>query len=68
MQEHGHEWLRTEKADLWLGFRMDEVGKTLKEAGMEDVKVEALGTCCSTVREDKRVDIPMFLAYARKPM
>ncbi len=66
MQEHSHEWLRTERADLWLGFRMKDVEKMLMDAGLTGVKVEALSVCCSSEREEQQVEIPMFLAYGKK--
>ncbi len=67
MQEHQQEWLRTEKADLWLGFKKEHVDQMLRKAGIADVKVEALGSCCTTTREDQRIEIPMFLAFGTKP-
>ena len=67
MQEHQQEWLRTEKADLWLGFKKEHVDQMLRKAGIADVKVEALGSCCTTTREDQRIEIPMFLASGTKP-
>ena len=67
MQEHRYEWLRTEKADLWLGFEMEKVEGMLRKAGISKVKVEALATCCTTTRDDQQVEIPMFLASGTKP-
>ena len=67
MQEHQFEWLRTEKADLWLGFKTEHVSKMFEKAGIADVYVEALGTCCTTTREDRQIEIPMFLASGKKP-
>ncbi|MEK6919659.1 MAG: methyltransferase domain-containing protein [Thermoproteota archaeon] len=67
MQEHQQKWLRTEKADLWLGFKMEHVDQMLRKAGIADVKVEALGSCCTTTKEDQLIEIPMFLASGTKP-
>ena len=67
MQEHDHEWLRTEKADLWLGFRTEHVGELLHKAGIADIKVEALSSCCTTTKNDQRIESPMFRASGRKP-
>jgi len=66
LQEHGYEWLRKEHADLWLGFRMEEVSTMMKENGLDKVKVDTLSSCCSTVQEEQQVKIPMFLASALK--
>ncbi len=67
MQEHEHEWLRTEKADLWLGFRTEYIGELLHKAGIADIKVEALSSCCTTTEDEQHFEIPMFLAWGRKP-
>jgi ubiquinone/menaquinone biosynthesis C-methylase UbiE len=67
MQEHDHEWLRAEHADLWLGFKMDDVRKMMMETGLENVRVEELSSCCSSENEQGQVSIPMFLASGLKP-
>jgi ubiquinone/menaquinone biosynthesis C-methylase UbiE len=66
LQEHSYEWLRKEHADLWLGFRMGDVAMMMKENGLDNVKVDTLSSCCSTVQEEQQVKIPMFLASALK--
>ncbi len=66
MQAHQEEWLRTEMADLWLGFSMEGVDEMLHQAGITNVKVVALGTCCSAPREGRPVEIPIFLASGLK--
>ena len=66
LQEHSYEWLRKEHADLWLGFKMEDVAIMMKETGLDKVKVDTLSSCCSTVEEDQQVTIPMFLASAQK--
>jgi len=66
MQEHHHEWLRTEHADLWLGFKMEDVRKMMMETGLDDVRVEELSSCCSSENDREEVRIPMFLASASK--
>lgn len=35
MVEHDHEWMRTEHADVWLGFRPDQVADFFSAAGLE---------------------------------
>ncbi|HLC10415.1 MAG TPA: class I SAM-dependent methyltransferase [Candidatus Bathyarchaeia archaeon] len=66
LQEHSYEWLRKEHADLWLGFRMEEVAAMMKKNGLDNVKVDALSSCCSSVQEEQQIKIPMFLASALK--
>src|SRR5438552_5572386 len=66
LQEHSYEWLRKEHADLWLGFKMEDVLGMMKKNRLEDVKVDELSSCCTSTQEEQRVKIPMFLASARK--
>jgi hypothetical protein len=67
LQEHSYESLRKEHADLWMGFKMDYVRETLQKAGLDDVSVEALSSCCSETNGNEQIRIPMFLATAHKP-
>jgi len=66
LQEHRHEWLRKDHADLWLGFKTEDVAMMMKETGLDNVKVDTLSSCCSSTQEEQQVKIPMFLASARK--
>ena len=66
LQQHDYEWLRKEHADLWLGFKMEEVESMMTEAGLGHVRVETLSSCCSSVEGGQQVRIPMFLASGRK--
>ncbi len=67
MQEHNHEWLRKEHADLWLGFNMEMVARMMRDAGLGSVSVNSLSSCCSRSRDNEQVEIPMFIASAVKP-
>ena len=66
LQEHTHEWLRKEHADLWLGFKMEEVESMMTEVGLGHVRVEILSSCCSSLEDGQQVKIPMFLASGKK--
>jgi ubiquinone/menaquinone biosynthesis C-methylase UbiE len=66
LQEHGYEWLRREHADLWLGFKMEDVLGMMKKAHLENVKANELSTCCTSTQEERSVKIPMFLASAQR--
>jgi ubiquinone/menaquinone biosynthesis C-methylase UbiE len=66
LQEHGYEWLRREHADLWLGFKMEDVLGMMKKARLENVKVNELSSCCMSTQEERSVKIPMFLASAQR--
>lgn len=67
MQEHEHEWLRTEKADLWLGFNKARISELLQKAGIAEVNVETMTSCCTTTKNDQQIEIPVFLASGKKP-
>ncbi|HVH15673.1 MAG TPA: methyltransferase domain-containing protein [Candidatus Angelobacter sp.] len=62
LQQHNYEFLRKEHADTWLGFDIPRVRSMFGEAGLDEVKVEALESCCSSTVEHGQVKIPMFLA------
>jgi ubiquinone/menaquinone biosynthesis C-methylase UbiE len=66
LQEHSHEWLRKEHADLWLGFNMEDIAVMLKDNGLEKVSVDALSSCCSSTQSEQAMKIPMFLASGQK--
>jgi hypothetical protein len=66
LQEHIHEWLRKEHADIWLGFKMEDIAVMLKNNGLEKVSVDALSLCCSSKQDEQAAKIPMFLASAQK--
>jgi ubiquinone/menaquinone biosynthesis C-methylase UbiE len=42
--EHEHEWLRTEQADVWLGFSRDTVADLFAAAGLLEFDQALLGT------------------------
>jgi ubiquinone/menaquinone biosynthesis C-methylase UbiE len=67
LQEHSHESLPKEHADLWMGFEMDHVQTTLQEAGLDDDIVDAVSSCCPETKENGQITIPMFLAAGHKP-
>jgi ubiquinone/menaquinone biosynthesis C-methylase UbiE len=68
LQEHNYESLRKEHADLWLGFNMTNVRVLLESAGLENVMVQPLSSCCSETQESGQVKIPMLLATSNRPV
>jgi ubiquinone/menaquinone biosynthesis C-methylase UbiE len=66
LQEHTHESLHKEHADLWLGFKLEQVKALLEQAGLESVEVVPLSSCCSETKGEGRIKIPMFLATGHK--
>ncbi|RMF59132.1 MAG: class I SAM-dependent methyltransferase [Calditrichaeota bacterium] len=48
LDEHNHEFLRTEQHDRWLGFKHEDIRNWLEAAGLSDVTVECVGeNCCA---------------------
>jgi ubiquinone/menaquinone biosynthesis C-methylase UbiE len=41
---HEHEWMRTEQADVWLGFDREQLAEWFAGAGLVDFDHAALGT------------------------
>lgn len=39
---HGHEWLKEEQADIWLGFAREEVESLCSKAGLNDVRTRVV--------------------------
>jgi ubiquinone/menaquinone biosynthesis C-methylase UbiE len=68
VQQHHHQWVKTEKFDLWLGFELAEVERWLQETGFRNVSVTQLGCNCRTSnKQGVSVEIPMFVATGTKP-
>jgi ubiquinone/menaquinone biosynthesis C-methylase UbiE len=47
LDEHTHEFLRTEQHDVWLGFKRDQIEEWYKEAGFSQVIIDCAGSNCS---------------------
>jgi ubiquinone/menaquinone biosynthesis C-methylase UbiE len=48
LDEHRHEFLRTEHHDLWMGFKRSDVERWFTEAGLRDIRIESVGESCSS--------------------
>jgi len=70
MDEHPFEFLRSEHHDRWMGFKRADVRRWLTEARLGDVRVEAVGECCSAEsREacgDQVARVGIFVAFGTK--
>jgi ubiquinone/menaquinone biosynthesis C-methylase UbiE len=66
LQAHNYEFMRKEHADTWLGFDISHVRSLMDQACFDDIRVEALESCCSTTAVNGQVKIPMFLASGRR--
>ncbi len=67
LDEHNHEFLRTEHNDRWMGFDRDEVRNWLQQSGLRSVDVESIGEeCGATSSEGTEAAISIFAASGRK--
>jgi len=48
LDKHTHEWLRTEMADVWLGFDRDQIRAWFEQAGLVNVIVDGTGQSCQS--------------------
>jgi arsenite methyltransferase len=69
LDQHAEEWMRTEMADVWLGFGRDQVREWLEQAGLEQIDVDACGQICSASTPDGHAaNISIFVAQGTKPL
>jgi len=69
LDSHSHEWLKTEMADLWLGFEREQVRAWFAEAGMVNVIIDCSGASCQSEcqgLEGENADISIFVAVGTK--
>jgi len=67
LDAHNHKWMRPEMADLWLGFRREEVARWMARAGLRQVSVRcAQCHCCTTSVTGEPISVSIFLATGRK--
>lgn len=69
LDQHDHEFLRTEQYDVWLGFDREDIKTWMKNAGLSHIQVESIGEncCCSSCRSCDSASVSIFLASAEKP-
>ncbi len=71
MDSHQHKWLKTEMADLWLGFERSQVRAWFEQAGLVNIVVDCTGQSCqSECKSDggEQADISIFVATGTKRM
>lgn len=67
LEEHGEEWLRTEMADIWLGFSALKVKKWLREAHLKAIEIlPARSKCCGVSLAGRKAAIGIFIAKGVK--
>jgi len=67
LEEHGEEWLKTEMADIWLGFRSIELEEWFREARLEAIEVlPARSKCCGVSLAGRSAAIGILIAKGVK--
>ncbi len=69
MDAHTHEWLKTEMADIWLGFERDQIRAWFDEIGLVNVIVDCTGESCQSdcqSQAGEHADISIFVAAGSK--
>lgn len=68
LDEHKHEFLKTEQHDRWMGFKRETIKQWLVAAGLKNVIVDcAGGNCCSASNCGcDQASISIFAAYGEK--
>jgi len=67
LEKHDEKWLRSEMADIWLGFDLRKVTNMLRRAGLKGVQVKLARTkCCGISIHGRRAAIGICVAEGRK--
>ncbi|GKU27108.1 class I SAM-dependent methyltransferase [Clostridium folliculivorans] len=68
LDQHNHEFLRTEQHDRWMGFDRKAIENWFVEAGLSNVVIDCVGgNCCATSNCGcESASISIFIAYGEK--
>jgi len=67
LEKHDEEWLKTEMADIWLGFRSAKVKEFFREARLKAIEVlPARSKCCGVSLAGHKAAIGIFIAKGVK--
>ncbi|HHY36374.1 MAG TPA: class I SAM-dependent methyltransferase [Firmicutes bacterium] len=68
LDQHEHEFLRTEQYDVWLGFERPKVHDWLANANLTSIRIEDLNEqcCCDSCESCGSAAISIFIASAVK--
>ncbi len=67
LDQHDHEFLRSEQHDRWLGFARDDIRSWFGEAGLTSVRVEDLDEiCCASSCDGEEAATSIFFATGRR--
>lgn len=64
---HGHEWLRDEHGDRWMGFGLDEACAHLERAGLWDARARVVSRV-EVSGKGVAAPLELFVASARVPL
>ena len=69
LDAHGHEFLRVEQFDRWMGFEREDVRVWFEAAGLHGITVDGVGEdCCAPSRSGGvTARISIFIAAGQKP-
>ncbi len=76
LDTHSHAWMKTEMADVWLGFERKQVLEWYREAGLVNRLVDCTGqSCCAESKDaalgnstERAAQISVFVAVGSKPV
>ncbi|MVX65377.1 methyltransferase domain-containing protein [Clostridium chromiireducens] len=68
LDEHNYEFLKTEQYDVWMGFDRNKILEWFKDAGLENVTINCVGSnCCADSKCGcDKASISIFVAYGEK--
>ncbi|OPJ55023.1 class I SAM-dependent methyltransferase [Clostridium chromiireducens] len=68
LDEHNYEFLKTEQFDVWMGFDRNKILEWFKDAGLENVTINCVGSnCCADSKCGcDKASISIFVAYGEK--
>ncbi len=68
LDEHNFEFLRIEHHDQWMGFKRNDVKVWLKEAGLDNIKVDCVGENCCAKSDcgNNYASVSIFIASGEK--
>ncbi|MYD60175.1 MAG: methyltransferase domain-containing protein [Gemmatimonadetes bacterium] len=68
LDEHEFNFLREEHHDRWMGFKRADIEKWFQSAGLRDIHIDSIGTCCEARSScgSEFASIGIFLASGEK--
>ncbi|MVX66347.1 methyltransferase domain-containing protein [Clostridium chromiireducens] len=68
LDKHNYEFLKAEQYDVWMGFDRNKIIEWFKDAGLENVTINCVGSnCCADSKCGcDKASISIFVAYGEK--